>query len=200
MEVGKQMAALPLHPRLAALVLQGGDCLGEVLFVAAALQGEGVFKRAGRGQRWSEFLEGEPGWGNDFGAEWLAMMAAKNLDFRPRECDGLGVLARGARETWKNFQQLCRLFEKRGDRIKEPDFRQRGEACAKAMLIAFGDRLAVRRDQGSAVCHVVGGRKGKLHPKSVVRNTPLFLAADMIEVEGRERSVSLSRCVEISKD
>ena len=68
MEVGKKMAALPLHPRLAALVLQGGDCLGEVLFVAAAVQGEGVFKRAGRGQKWAEFLEGEPGWGNDFGA------------------------------------------------------------------------------------------------------------------------------------
>ena len=200
MEVGKKMAALPLHPRLAALVLQGGDCLGEVLFVAAAVQGEGVFKKAGRGQKWAEFLEGEPGWGNDFGAEWLAMMAAKNLDFRPRECDGLGVLARGARETWKNFQQLGRLLKKRGGRIKEPDFRQRGDACARAMLIAFSDRLAVRRDQGSAVCHVVGGRKGKLHPKSVVRNTTLFLAADMIEVEGRERSVILSRCVEISKD
>ena len=200
MEVGKQMAALPLHPRLAALVLQGGDCLGEVLFVAAAVQGEGVFKRAGRGKKWAEFLEGEPGWGNDFGAEWLALIAAKNLDFRPRECDGLGVLARGARETWKNFQQLSRLLKKRGGRIKEPDFRQRGEACARAMLIAFGDRLAVRRDQGSAVCHVVGARKGKLHPKSVVRNTTLFLAADMIEVEGRERSVILSRCVEISKD
>ena len=200
MEAGKQMAALPLHPRLSALVLQGGDCLGEVLFVAAAVQGEGVFKRAGRGQKWAELLEGEPGWGNDFGAEWLAMMAAKNLDFQPRECDGLGVLARGARETWKNFQQLGRLLKKRGERIKEPDFRQRGEACARAMLVAFGDRLAVRRDQGSAVCHVVGGRKGKLHPKSVVRNTTLFLAADMIEVEGRERSVILSRCVEISKD
>ena len=200
MEAGKQMAALPLHPRLSALVLQGGDCLGEVLFVAAAVQGEGVFKRAGRGQKWAELLEGEPGWGNDFGAEWLAMMAAKNLDFQPRECDGLGVLARGARETWKNFQQLGRLLKKRGERIKEPDFRQRGEACARAMLVAFGDRLAVRRDQGSAVCHVVGGRKGKLHPKSVVRNTTLFLAADMIEVEGRERSVMLSRCVEISKD
>ncbi|MDB4382582.1 ATP-dependent helicase HrpB [Akkermansiaceae bacterium] len=198
--VGGKMSTLPLHPRLASLVLQGGDCLGEVLFVAAAVQGEGVFKKGGRGKMWAEFLEGEPAWRNDFGAEWLAMMAAKVADFRPRECDGLGVLARGARETWKNFQQLGRLLQKRGARIKEPDFRQRGEACAKAMLVAFGDRLAVRRDQGSVVCHVVGGRKGKLHSKSVVRNASLFLAADMIEVEGRERSVTLSRCVEISED
>lgn len=199
-KVGEKMSTLPLHPRLASLVLQGGDCLGEVLFVAAAVQGEGVFKKGGRGKMWAEFLEGEPGWRNDFGAEWLAMMSAKNADFRPRECDGLGVLARGARETWKNFQQLGRLLQKRGARIKEPDFRQRGEACARAMLVAFGDRLAARRDQGSVVCHVVGGRKGKLHSKSVVRNAPLFLAADMIEVEGRERSVTLSRCVEISED
>ena len=198
-EAGAEMSRLPLHPRLAALVHVGADCLGEVLFVAAAVQGEGVFKRGDRGNKWVDVLEGEPGWKNDFAAEWLAMGAAKAADFQPRECDAMGVLARGARETWKNFQQLGRLMQKRGARIKEPDFRQRGEACARAMLVAFGDRLAVRRDQGSVVCHVVGGRKGKLHAKSVVRQSPLFLAAEIMEVEGRERSVILSRGVEIDE-
>jgi len=111
----------------------------------------------------------------------------------------MGVLARGARETWKNFQQLGRLMQKRGARIKEPDFRQRGEACARAMLRAFGDRLAVRRDQGSVVCDVVGGRRGKLHAKSVVKQSPLFLAAEIMEVEGRERTVILSRGVEVDE-
>ena len=199
-KMGREMARLPMHPRLASLVLHGRECLGEVLFVAAAGQGEGLFKKGDRGTKWADFLEGEPGWKNDFAAEWLAMRSAKAADFRPRDCDTLGVLARGARETWKNFQQIGRLMQKRGVRIKEPDFRQRGEACAKAMLLAFGDRLAVRRDQGSVVCHVVGGRKGKLHSKSVVKHSPLFLAAEVIEVEGRERSVRLSRCVEIDED
>ena len=199
-KMGREMARLPMHPRLASLVLHGRECLGEVLFVAAAVQGEGLFKKGDRGTKWADFLEGEPGWKNDFAAEWLAMRSAKAADFRPRDCDTLGVLARGARETWKNFQQIGRLMQKRGVRIKEPDFRQRGEACAKAMLLAFGDRLAVRRDQGSVVCHVVGGRKGKLHSKSVVKHSPLFLAAEVIEVEGRERSVRLSRCVEIDED
>lgn len=198
-EMGKKMAGLPLHPRLAALVLRGTDCLGEVLFVAAAVQGEGIFKRGDRGMKWNDFLEGEPGWKNDFGAEWLAMIAAKNAKFRPGECEPLGVMARGARETWQTFTQLGRLMQKRGARIKEPDFRQRGEDCARAILAAFGDRLAVRRDQGSVVCHVMGGRKGKLHPKSIVRNSPLFLATEMMEVEGRERVVMLSRCVEIEE-
>lgn len=198
-EMGGEMAGLPMHPRLASLVLHGVECAGEVLFVAAAVSGEGLFKKGDRGTKWAEYLEGEPGWKNDFGAEWLAMMAAKAADFRPRECDALGVLARGARETWKTFEQFGRLLQKQGVKIKEPDFRQRGEACARAMLVAFGDRLAVRRDQGSAVCHVVGGRKGKLHSKSVVKQSPLFLAAEIIEVEGRERTVTLSRCVEIDE-
>lgn len=198
-KMGAGMAGLPMHPRLASLVLHGRDCAGEALFVAAAVQGEGLFKKGDRGKKWVDFLEGEPGWRNDFGAEWLAMMAAKAVDFRPRECEALGILARGARETWQTFQQFGRLLQKQGVSIKEPDFRQRGEACAKAMLVAFGDRLAVRRDQGSVVCHVVGGRRGKLHAKSVVKNSPLFLAAEIIEVEGRERAVILSRCVEIDE-
>ena len=196
---GREMAALPMHPRLAALVLAGRECAGEVLFVAAAVQGEGIFKTGGRGKKWRDFLEGEPGWANDFGGEWLALKAAREVDFRPRDCEALGVLARGARETWKTFTRLGHLMQKRGVRIKEPDFRQRGAECARAILRAFGDRLAVRRDRGSVVCDVVGGRRGKLHTSSVVRDSSLFLATEIIEVEGRETAVTLSRCVEIDE-
>lgn len=198
-EAGQEMARFPMHPRLAALIANGRDCLGEALFVAAAVQGEGIFKRGERGGKWSEFLEDELGWKNDFAAEWLAMTSAGRLNFSPRDCDAQGILARGARETWKGYQQLVKLMEKRGARIKEPDFRQRGEECARAMLAAFGDRLAVRRDEGSVVCHVVGGRRGKLHARSSVRHSPLFLAAEIMEIEGRERSVQLSRCVAIDE-
>lgn len=196
---GREMSGLPMHPRLAALVLSGRECLGEVLFVAAAVQGEGIFKPGGKGPKWREHLDGEPGWPNDFGGEWLAMTAARKVDFSPRECDVLGVLARGARETWQTYGRLVRLLQGRGARVKEPDFRQRGAECARAMLNAFGDRLAVRRDRGSVVCEVVGGRRGKLHSQSAVRDSRLFLATGMIEVEGRETGVTLSRCVEIDE-
>lgn len=196
---GREMAGLPLPPRLAALVLSGKECPGEALFVAAALQGEGIFKKGGKGQKWRHFLEGEPGWANDFGGEWLALMAARKADFRPRDCDSMGVLARGARETWQTFSKLGRSLQAMGVKVKEPDFRQRGEDCARAILRAFADRLAVRRDQGSVVCHVAGGKKGKLDAASVVRNSGLFLATEMVEIEGRETGVVLSRCVEIDE-
>lgn len=196
---GKEMAALPMHPRLSALVLNGRECAGEVLFIAAAVQGEGLFKKGGKEPMWREFLDGEPGWPNDFSGEWLALLAAQRVDFRPRDCDSLGVLARGARETWQTYGRLVRMMQERGWKVKEPDFRQRGEACARAVLSAFGDCLAVRRDCGSVVCEVVGGRRGKLHPKSVVRDSGLFLATDLIEVEGRETGVILSRCLEIDE-
>jgi len=198
---GEEMARFPMHPRLARLVLAGMDleCLGEVLFVAAAVSGEGIFMRGGRGAKWADYLEGEPGWKNDFGGEWLALLDAQRADFSPQSCTGLGVLARGARETFKSYLQLVKMVEKRGARVKEPDFRQRGEACARALLLAFGDRLAVRRDQGTAVCDVIGKRRGKMHPKSAVRQSALFLATEIMEVEGRERVVSLSRCAEIDE-
>ena len=192
---GREMARLPMHPRLSALILAGENCLGEVLFVAAAVQCDGVFKKGGKGPRWFEFLEGELGWRNDFAAEWLAILDALRVNFSRRDCDRMGILASGARETWKVFCQLKQMMEKRGQRVHEPDLRQRGEDCAKAMMLAFADRLAVRRDQGSKVCHVVGERSGKLDSSSCVRDEPFFLATDLTEIEGRERVVKLTRCV-----
>ncbi|MEN8737059.1 MAG: ATP-dependent helicase HrpB [Akkermansiaceae bacterium] len=200
-DLGEEMARFPMHPRLARMVLAGAEfgCLGEVLFVAACVQGEGVFQRGDRGTKWAEFLEGEPGWVNDFGGEWLALLAAQQADFNLRTCTTLGVLARGARETWKSFQQFAQTMVKRGATVKEPDFRQRGEACARALLLAFGDRLAVRRDSGTSVCDVIGKRRGKMDGKSSARDASLFLAVEMMEVEGHERAVRLSRCVAIDE-
>ncbi len=153
-----------------------------------------------KGKSGQIFLEGELGWRNDFAGEWLAMMEAKRCDFRPRECGELGILARGARETWRGFEQLVRLIKGRRLEVREVDFRARGELCARAMFRAFGDRLAVRRDRGTGVCDVAGSRRGRLHRGSVVRDAGVFLVGEMLEVEGRERVVALSRCAEVKEE
>ncbi len=106
--------SLSLH-NFADVIFLGGDGTRRDVDI---WRSEGVFKRGDRGSKWIDVLDGEPGWKNDFAAEWLAMMSAKQGDFRPRECEAMGVLARGARETWKNFQQLGRIMQKRGARSR----------------------------------------------------------------------------------
>ena len=201
-EDGWEMAGWPMHPRLARLLLAGVefDCVAEVAFVAATVQGEGVFKRGGKGDKWSDFINDQREEGLDFAGEWHALQAARRAKFHPRDCQALGVLARGAREVSQSFDQIIRLLEKRMMGVKAVHFARHAEGVAQALLVAFGDRLAVRRDAGSAVCHVVGNRRGKLDPKSSVRNAPLFLAAEITEVEGRERNVILSRCAQIREE
>jgi len=200
-EDGYEMARWPMHPRLARLLLAGVDqgCVAEVAFVAATIQGEGVFKRGGKGNKWVDYLDDPREQGLDFAGGWNALQSAKRARFNPRDCTALGVLARGARESAQSFEQIIRLLEKRRIKTHEVNFARNAEGVARALLVAFGDRLAVRRDAGSAVCHLIGNRKGKLDPKSSVRDAAIFLAAEITEVEGRERSVILSRCVAIQE-
>jgi len=196
-EEGWELARWPMHPRLARLLMAGVDqgCVAEAAFVAAAVQGEGIFKHGGKGKRWADYLDDSREQGVDFAAEWHALLAAKEANYRGRECNLLGVNGRGAREAWQGFQQIMKLLGKRGIQVGEVHFARRAEPLARALLSAFGDRLAVRRDAGSVVCDVVGKRRGKLDTKSSVREEPLFLVTEMTEVEGRERAVILSRCV-----
>ena len=198
-EQGHEMARWPMHPRLSRLMLAGmaENCVAEVAFIAAAVQSEGVFKRGGHGPKWAEFGEKEQR--NDFAAEWAAVESARAMNFHPGKCNPLGIMARGAREAWQGFLQYVKILEKRGIKVGEIDFWQRGEASVRAMLQAYGDRLSVRLDEGSVICNVVGGRRGKLEPKSVVRRAPIFVAVEMMEIEGRERAVMLSRCAAVEE-
>ena len=201
-EEGWEMTRWGMHPRLARLILAGVDfgCVAEMVFVVAVVQGEGVFKRGGKGTKWVDFVDAPRERGNDFAGEWHAMKSAKASQFRPKECNMLGILARGAREAWQGFGQLVERLKRRKVAVGEVNFGRRAEGCAKAMLCAFSDRLAVRRDQGTSVCEVAGGRRGKLDGKSVVRQAGLFVASEITEVEGRERSVNLSRGVAVEEE
>jgi len=201
-EDGWEMARWPMHPRLARLLLAGMEqgCVAETAFVAAAVQGQRIFKRGGKGNKWGDYVDDPREEGMDFAGEWNALQAAQAVNFRPRECNGLGVMGRGAREVWQGFGQLIKLLQKRKIDVRKVDFRRRAEAVSRAMLCAFGDRLAARQDAGSVVCHVVGNRRGKLEPKSAAKNSSLFIAAEITEVEGCERAVILSRCAAIREE
>jgi len=197
---GEMMASFPLHPRYARLLLSGQreGCVAEAGFIAAAVQGEGVFVR-GRDARGREEFS-EPSDGSDFVAEWRAYQVALDMRFDARRCGQSGILARGAREIEKSMVQLERVAVQRGLDWREVDFEQHREAVSRVMLAAFSDRLAVRMGSATLACRVVDGRRGTLDTHSVVKNAKAFVATEMTEVEGREVTVYLNRCSEIALD
>ena len=60
----------------------------------------------------------------------------------------------------------------------------------KCILIGFSDRVARRLDAGTLRCELVHGRRGTLARESVVQSSPLLVAAEVREVEGKDKSVN----------
>ena len=196
-EEGVKMAALPLEPRFSRLMLAGHEhgCVAETAFIAAAVQGEGVFtgKHSGVGRKDFIFADDD----SDFAGEWRAFESAEEMRFDPKRCGQLGILARGARETAQGFDRLRSLAKRFGWDWQAVDFKARREAVGHAMLASFSDQLAIRFNQGTLACKLVGKRRGKLDEESCVKDAPAFVAAEITEVEAREVIVHLRRATAI---
>ena len=194
---GAKMAALPLEPRFSRLMLAGHEhgCVAETAFIAAAVQGEGVFtnKRGGVGRK--DFLFADDG--SDFAGEWRAFESAEGMKFDPQRCGQLGILARGAREIAQGLDRLESLARRFGWEWKPVDFQKNREAVGHAMLASFSDQLAIRFNQGTLACRLVHNRRGKLDEESCVKDAPAFVAAEITEVEAREVIVHLRRATAI---
>ncbi len=196
-EEGAKMASLPLEPRFSRLMLAGHEhgCVAETAFIAATVQGEGIFtnKRGSTGRKDFIFPDDD----TDFAGEWRAFESAEAMGFDPHRCDALGIMARSARETAQGLDRLCSLAKRFGWQWLPVDFKSHREAIGKAMLASFSDQLAIRFSQGTLACKLVGNRKGKLDEDSCVKNAPAFVAAEITEVEAREIIVHLRRATAI---
>ncbi len=196
-EEGAQMAALPLEPRFSRLMLAGHEhgCVAETAFIAAAVQGEGVFasKHGGIGRKDFLFADDD----SDFAGEWRAFESAEAMRFDPQRCGQLGILGRAAREISQNFERLCSLASRFGWACQPVDFTARRDAVGHAMLASFSDQLAMRFNQGTLACRLVDKRRGKLDDDSCVKNAAAFVAAEITEVEARETIVHLRRATAI---
>lgn len=197
--LGRTMARFPLHPRMARLLMAGQerDCLAEACFAAAVLQGEGVWAQKSGKER-DQFVEVDD-W-SDFEADWRALEQAEKANFRPERCRALGVQGRNARETLSTWQQLCGICKRRGMSVDRIRMDWNGENLARAILDAFGDRVGVRLGEATLACRLVGKRKGKLDETSVGRESPVFVACEATEVEGRETTTYLRSCARVEKE
>jgi HrpA-like RNA helicase len=153
------------------LMLAGHEhgCVAETAFIAAAVQGEGVFaKTRRRGPQGFHFADDD----SDFAGEWRAFDSAEAMRFDPKRCGQLGILARGARETARIRPPDARWRNVSAGTWQAGGFRARREAVGKAMLASFSDQLAIRFNQGTLACRLVGKRRGKLDEESCVKSAP----------------------------
>src|SRR6516162_2268255 len=184
--VGRKMLAFPLHPRYARMLLaaQEYQCVYQACLVAALTQGRDLLlrnvDRATNSDR--EDLLGEKST-SDF---WIVMRAwsyAFNNQFRVDACRKLGIHAVTARQVGPLFEQFLRIAK--DEELDTQPREIKDEALQKCILIGFSDRVGRRLDQGTLRCELVHNRRGVLARESVVQHSPLFVAAEIREVEGR---------------
>ncbi|HUC85727.1 MAG TPA: ATP-dependent helicase C-terminal domain-containing protein, partial [Candidatus Acidoferrales bacterium] len=201
--IGRKMLAFPLHPRYARMLLaaQEYQCVHQACLVAALTQGRDLLIRnAGREvEAAREDLLGEKA-SSDF---WVVMRAwsfAVNNQFRMEACRKLGIHAVTARQVGPLLEQFLGIAKDEGLDTRPNEVKD--EALQKCILIGFSDRVARRLDQGTLRCELVHGRRGLLARESRVQHSPLLVAAEIREVEGRDREVNtiLSLATAIDSD
>jgi ATP-dependent helicase HrpB len=190
-EVGRKMLAFPLHPRYGRMLLAAQEyrCVHQACLVAALTQGRDLLLRnVDRDTvRSREDLLGEKA-SSDF---WILMRAwtyvARN-EFRLDACRRLGVHMVTARQVGPLFQQFLDIARREG--LATAPVEVPNEALQKCILIGFSDRVGRRVDSGTLRCDLVHGRRAVLARESAVHNNPLLVAAEIREVEGKDKEVN----------
>lgn len=190
-EIGRKMLAFPLHPRYSRMLLAAADyqCVHQACLVAALTQGRDLLLRnVDRDTaRSREDLLGEKA-SSDF---WILMRAwtyAARNEFRLDSCRRLGVHMVTARQVGPLFQQFLDIARREGLDVKPTEVAE--QALQKCILIGFSDRVARRVDSGTLRCELVHGRRGLLARESSMHHSPLLVAAEVREIEGKDKTVS----------
>jgi ATP-dependent helicase HrpB len=181
-KLGRTMAQLPLHPRLARMLVEGAR-LGQpdrVALGAALLSERDPFLRTAGPRRRA---------GHTSHSDLLDRITALEAfrDHRALESE-LGTLHRGAAESvLRTSQQLLRQINKvaleNSPMPVAPD-----ETVLRAVFSGFPDRLARRRELNSRRGLMVGGRGVRLADASAVDQAELFVCLD-VDAAGSEALV-----------
>jgi ATP-dependent helicase HrpB len=167
-DLGRAMARLPVHPRLARFLLEAAKlgCAEHAALAAALLSERDPFLRdtaRAVGPTRSDLLD--------------RAHAVADYERSGRTSTPHGSLhVAGARFVLRARDQLLRTLRQETD---VADTTSEDEPILRALLAAYPDRLARRREPGSRRAVMVGGRGVKLLPASGVTEGELFLCLDV---------------------
>ncbi|MEM1179495.1 MAG: ATP-dependent helicase HrpB [Acidobacteriota bacterium] len=202
--LGHQLSRLPVHPRLARLIVAGHDLgFGEDACTVAALLSERdiVFRPVthrpvrAMGVADSDLMD--------------RLEGLEELERSGYGDTALGPVDRGRSRTVRRVADQLRRLLKRLDagaqspKTSTPDAAPgrvhnpgRDEAMARAVLTAFPDRVAKRREAGSRRAVMVGGRGVRLAEMSAVVEPALFVAVELDAGRGAEGLVRQASAVD----
>jgi ATP-dependent helicase HrpB len=194
-ERGRALVRLPVHPRLGGLLLEGlrWGCPERATLAAALLSERDPF---------SPTHERDAPWGRRHvsQSDLLDRVEAMEEFERRRGGDAVGPLNRSAaRFVLRARDHLLRALQQERRRMKTfpdpPMPESADDALLRALLAAFPDRLARRREPGGSHGVMVGGRGVRLTEASRVREAELFLCIDVDAGQG-ETLVRLASAVQ----
>lgn len=187
-EIGRQMSELPVHPRLARLLLEGHryGVASRVAVVAALLSERDPFRQAQRSFRQQRPVRGSKRFAPPTRAQHRSdsdvvdrLTALEEFRETGTTTSVVGTLHAGsARHLQKIADELLRSLD-RVTHASEEDLDDSDDRVMRCLLNAFPDRLARRRDQGSTRGLMVGGKGVKLGPQSAVQEAMFFLCIDV---------------------
>ena len=185
-EMGRRMLAFPMHPRYARMLLAAEryGCVREAALLAALTQGRNLLRRGG-----NETDEArERALGDERGSDLFLMMRAWRLSGgEGKAARAIGVNGIAAREAGQLYDQFLRIARDEGLPVApEGEPAAISDAVAKCVLAGFPDQVAMRLDAGTLRCALVHGRRGVLARESVVRDSPLIVAGEVREVNGKD--------------
>jgi ATP-dependent helicase HrpB len=172
-KMGQAMARQPVHPRLARLLIEGQrlNFAPRVALAAALLserdpfvRGQNVVPKRRRVGSYSDVLD--------------RVEALEAFESNGATAFAVGTLSRdGARFLLRARDQLLRTLQR--DMSNANELVDADEALLRSLLVAFPDRVALRRDSDPSKGLMVGGRGVRLAPWSAVSGAELFLCIDV---------------------
>ncbi len=212
--LGRRMLAFPVHPRYARMLLAAHElgCVRAIALVAALSQGRNLLRRSENRQMDNDRADlfGEKHV-SDFFILMRAFRYAEQSNYNPQRCRRLGINAIAARETAQTFEQFLKIARDEilnletgkenpaagpatASDIPHSAFRipqSSDEAIQRCVLAGFADQVAMRCDAGTLRCNLVHGRRGVLARESVVQHSPLLVASEVREVQGKDSELTV---------
>ncbi len=184
-EIGKAMASLPAHPRLARMVIASYEagCLDRVSLLAALLSERDPFDRREdrHGNRAGSMQTRAPKrWDSDCIERLVAIEdfldgTFSSSPFGELHKSGVRSIANAATQ----LREQCVSALQGSKNAKGLRNSDDAETLMQMLLVAFPDRLAKRRTSGKPNGLMVGGKGVALSPQSGVTESELFLCIDI---------------------